>query len=58
VDQYIGFKMNSSMKRDQLNIVCMHIKSKLVDWKKEYSHSIVGASCTEDTEKCEVRLSD
>lgn len=41
VDQYINTKMSNAMKRDQLNLVCMHLKTKLIELKKDFAEKVV-----------------
>ena len=41
MDQYINTKMSNAMKRDQLNLVCMHLKTKLIELKKDFAEKVV-----------------
>lgn len=58
VDQYIANKMDNAMKKDQLGLVCMHLKSRLIEFKKEYGLTIIKCEKIEDTEKVEGKLLD
>ena len=58
VGQYIQNKMNKQMKRDTLNIACVHLKEKLVDYKKEYSQNICQCTSLDEIYQLESKLCD
>lgn len=56
VDQYIQNKMNSCMKKDSLNVVCMLLKTKLIECKKAFASNIVKCKSPDEVEKVETEL--
>lgn len=40
VDQYVSNKLELSLKKEKLNLVCMHINNKLKSFKEQYSEAI------------------
>lgn len=58
VDQYINTKMSNEMKRDQLNLVCMHLKTKLIEMKKDFAKDVVECKTQEEMGKVETTLQE
>ena len=50
--------MNSCMKKDSLNIVCMLLKTKLIECKKTYALNIVECRSPDEVEKVETELQE
>ena len=44
------------MKQESLNLICTHIKDKLVEFKKSYSDEIVKSESQKDIDECKAAL--
>lgn len=50
--------MSNAMKRDQLNLVCMHLKTKLIELKKGFAKEVVECKTQEEMGQVEATLQE
>lgn len=58
VSQYIQNKMNPQMKIDTINIACLHLKEKLIGFKKAYSQDIGKCKSPAEVTARQAKLAD